>query len=173
MATVKKHYINNKQLLEAIKEYQADRKRAEEDGRQEPEVPRQIGAAIMQICFGVCARHNFRGYSYNDEMYAEGMMDCVVGAKYFDTERFSSPFAYFTQIAWYAALRVIAKEKKQSYIKVKSMQEQELKSVLAGEGITADSKEFMTSDSANELVRSFESKRDKGKKGSLLRKKKK
>jgi hypothetical protein len=41
----------------------------------------------------------------------------------FDPEKSSNPFSYFTQVIYFAFLRRIAKEKKQSYIKGKLVQE--------------------------------------------------
>jgi hypothetical protein len=38
----------------------------------------------------------------------------------FDPAKSSNPFAYFTQICWYAFVRRIAKEKKQQYVKYKA-----------------------------------------------------
>ena len=41
----------------------------------------------------------------------------------FDPEKSSNPFSYFTQVIYFAFLRRIAKEKKQSYIKGKLIQD--------------------------------------------------
>jgi hypothetical protein len=41
----------------------------------------------------------------------------------FDPNKSSNPFSYFTQVIYFAFLRRIAKEKKQSYIKGKLIQE--------------------------------------------------
>ena len=41
----------------------------------------------------------------------------------FDPDKSSNPFSYFTQVIYFAFLRRIAKEKKQSYIKGKLVQE--------------------------------------------------
>lgn len=40
----------------------------------------------------------------------------------FDTEKYTNPHAYFTQIMYFAFVRRIEKEKKQSYVKHKSLQ---------------------------------------------------
>ena len=42
--------------------------------------------------------------------------------KNFNPEKSNNPFAYFTQIIYYAFIRRIQKEKKQLYIKYKTMQ---------------------------------------------------
>ena len=44
----------------------------------------------------------------------------------FNEERSSNPFSYFTQIIYYAFVRRIQKEKKQLYIKYKTIQDQSL-----------------------------------------------
>jgi DNA-directed RNA polymerase specialized sigma24 family protein len=56
-------------------------------------------------------------------MILDGVENCLQYIDNFDPERSSNPFAYFTQIIYYAFLRRIAKEKKQTYIKGKLIQD--------------------------------------------------
>jgi DNA-directed RNA polymerase specialized sigma24 family protein len=56
-------------------------------------------------------------------MVLDGIENCLQYIHNFDSDKSKNPFAYFTQIVWYAFLRRIAKEKKQSYIKGKLIQE--------------------------------------------------
>ena len=56
-------------------------------------------------------------------MVSDGIENCVMYASNFNPEKSSNPFAYFTQIIYYAFLRRIEKEKKQLYIKYKTMDE--------------------------------------------------
>jgi len=51
-------------------------------------------------------------------MICDGVENCIQYIDNFDVER-TNPFAYFTQIVYYAFLRRIAKEKKQLEIKSK------------------------------------------------------
>ena len=46
--------------------------------------------------------------------------NCLMYFENFDPAKSSNPFAYFTQICWYAFVRRIAKEKKQQYVKYKA-----------------------------------------------------
>jgi DNA-directed RNA polymerase specialized sigma24 family protein len=55
---------------------------------------------------------------FKDDMICDGIENCVQYIHNFDIER-TNPFAYFTQIVYYAFLRRIAKEKKQLEIKSK------------------------------------------------------
>jgi DNA-directed RNA polymerase specialized sigma24 family protein len=55
-------------------------------------------------------------------MISDGIENCIQYIKNFNPEKSSNPFAYFTQIIYYAFIRRIQKEKKQLYIKYKTMQ---------------------------------------------------
>jgi hypothetical protein len=55
-------------------------------------------------------------------MISDGIENCLLYIDNFDPEKYSNPFAYFTQIIYYAFLRRIQKEKKHMYIRYKSMQ---------------------------------------------------
>ena len=62
-------------------------------------------------------RWNFQSYTWRDEMTAVAIVDCVAAIRKFDPTISKSPFAFFSQIAYYAAVRVITNEKKQNDIK--------------------------------------------------------
>lgn len=47
---------------------------------------------------------------FKDDMICDGVENCIQYIDNFDVER-TNPFAYFTQIVYYAFLRRIAKEK--------------------------------------------------------------
>jgi DNA-directed RNA polymerase specialized sigma24 family protein len=61
---------------------------------------------------------------YKEEMISDGIENCLQYIHNFNPEKSQNPFAYFTQIIWYAFLRRISKEKKQMYIKFKASQRQ-------------------------------------------------
>ena len=52
-------------------------------------------------------------------MISDGLENCLAYMHNFNPEKSNNPFAYFTQIIYYAFLRRIQKEKKQQYIKYK------------------------------------------------------
>jgi hypothetical protein len=56
-------------------------------------------------------------------MISDGIENCLQYLGNFNPDKSSNPFAYYTQIIYYAFLRRIAKEKKQTYIKGKLIQE--------------------------------------------------
>ena len=120
------HYIDNKSFLESIIQHKAKCREAEDAGQEQPMIPDDIGGAFMKIAERLSNRPNFVNYAFKDEMIADGIENCVQYAHNFDPEKSKNPFAYFTQIIYYAFVRRIQKEKKQLYIKYKSIQETNL-----------------------------------------------
>jgi hypothetical protein len=56
-------------------------------------------------------------------MICDGIENCIMYFRNFDPSKSKNPFAYFTQIIYFAFLRRIAKEKKQLYVKYKATQQ--------------------------------------------------
>jgi hypothetical protein len=115
----KTHYVNNADFYEAIKAYSEQVKEAAESGEEPPRVPEYIGDCILKIGTHLSYKPNFINYSYREDMILDGVENCLQYINNFDPTKSKNPFAYFTQIIYYAFLRRIAKEKKQSYIKSK------------------------------------------------------
>ena len=117
------HYVNNAELLEHLKKYKAELEAARAEGREEPRIPEYFGACILKIATRLSHKANFINYSYRDDMILDGIENCMQCVDSFNPSISSNPFSYFTQVIYYAFLRRIAKEKKQSYIKGKLIQE--------------------------------------------------
>jgi hypothetical protein len=117
------HYVNNADFLKAISEYKLQVKEAKEKGLDKPIVSNYIGECILKIANGLSYKPNFINYSYRDDMILDGIENCIQYIDNFDPSKSNNPFAYFTQIIYYAFLRRIAKEKKQAYIKGKLIQD--------------------------------------------------
>lgn len=113
------HYVNNADFLEAIKKHQKAVAEAESCGDPKPIIPNYLGECILKIATKLANRPNFINYSYKDDMILDGIENCIMYFDNFNPEKSSNPFSYFTQIIYYAFLRRIEKEKKQSYIKGK------------------------------------------------------
>ncbi len=117
----KHNYIDNKKFAEAFRVWKQALKAAEEAGLPEPRVPEYIGSCIYLIAINLAKAPNFANYSYKEEMIGDGIENSLMYIKNFDpTRQNANPFAYFTQIIYYAFLRRINKEKKQTYIKHKA-----------------------------------------------------
>lgn len=118
-----KHYINNDDFLKALVEYKAKCEEAKSTGKNEPPIPNYIGECWMKIAEGLSHKPNFINYTYRDEMISDGIENCLMYFNNFNPEKSNNPFAYFTQIIYYAFLRRIQKEKKQLYVKYKATQQ--------------------------------------------------
>lgn len=162
---IARNYVNNKDLLEALIEYKKQCKEAEESGDELPRVPDYIGMCIFQIATRLATKPNFSGYSYKEDMISDGIENCLLYINNFNAEKSQNPFAYFTQIIWYAFLRRIQKEKKQMYIRFKSSQSM----IAAGETYSGEDISIhlnTAADYMNDFIEDFEDKlaRDKEKK---------
>jgi len=116
------NYINNKEFYALLVDYKTKCKEADLEGKPVPRVPEDIGKCFMMIATKLSTKANFSGYTYKDEMICDALENCVVAVHSFNPEKSKNPFAYFTQIIWYAFLRRIEKEKKQTYVKYKSLE---------------------------------------------------
>jgi hypothetical protein len=157
---VKIDYINNTDFYDALVEYKSKCV----PGSPKPKVPEYIGECFMKIAENLAKRPNYFGYSFKDEMILDAIENMLLYCHNFDPKKSSNPFAYFTQIAWYAFLRRIAKEKKQQYIKYKST---ELFGILDEEEINElneiGNQQFQVYDNLYQFIEEYE--------GALLKKK--
>ena len=118
MAEKKKvHYVDNKKFLAAIVERKVLLKEAEDEDDPKPQISNYLGECILKIANHLSYRPNFINYTYKEEMISDGIENCLQYIDNFDPEKSKNPFAYFTQIIYYAFIRRIAKEKKQQKIK--------------------------------------------------------
>lgn len=117
------HYVNNPDFLTAIKEYKRQVAENKEAGLPKPQVSNYIGECILKIANHLSYKPNFINYTYREEMISDGIENCLMYIDNFNPERSSNPFAYFTQIIYYAFIRRIQKEKKQTLIKGKIIME--------------------------------------------------
>jgi len=118
------HYVNNAEFSQAVVEYVEKVQEAKKNKQQLPIVPDYIAQCFLRISEGLSHKSNFIRYTYREEMVMDAVENCLKAISNYNLEaatRTGKPnaFAYFTQIAWYAFLRRIAKEKKQQDVKLK------------------------------------------------------
>lgn len=128
-----KHYVDNEKFLEALKERKNLLRIAEETGEEPPQISNYLGECILKIATHLSYKSNFINYTYREDMVLDGVQTCIQYLDNFDPEKSSNPFAYYTQIIYYAFIRRIHKEKKQSYIKSKLIQDVAFESFEVGE----------------------------------------
>jgi len=130
------HYVNNKEFLEALILYKekvkkeavkenpdiTDKEIRTWKSPNKPQIPRYIGECFLKIATHLSYKTNFINYIFIDEMISDGIENCVQYVLNFDADKSNNPFAYFTQVIYYAFLRRIEKEKKQLEIKNKILE---------------------------------------------------
>ena len=115
----KQHYVDNKKFLDELVVYRQAVKLAASEGKPKPKINNYIGECFLKIATHLSYRPNFINYMYKEDMISDGVENCVQYIDNFDPAKSKNPFAYFTQIVYYAFLRRIAKEKRQMDIRDK------------------------------------------------------
>ena len=118
----KAHYVDNAKFLEAMIEYKREYNKSKESDTDLPMISEYLGSVFLKIAQRLSFRPNFINYAFKNDMISDGIENCLHYIHNFNPEKSNNPFAYFTQIIYYAFIRRIQKEKKQLYIKYKSMQ---------------------------------------------------
>jgi len=116
------YYVNNKEFLEAISVYRNKVIAAKNAGKPRPRVTNYLGECFLKIATHLSYKPNFVNYMFREDMICDGIENCLQYIDNFDPDKSSNPFAYFTQIIYYAFLRRIQKEKKQMEIKNKILE---------------------------------------------------
>jgi hypothetical protein len=113
------NYLNKEEFYQAMLEFNKIYLNHKQKGLDKPGVSNYIGKCLLDIANGLSLRREFVGYSFREDMIMDGVENCLTYIHDFDPNIGKNPFAYFTQIIYFAFLRRIEKEKKQSYIKAK------------------------------------------------------
>lgn len=137
------HYVDNKKFLAALLEYKAAVDLAAAEGREQPQVTRYIGECFIKIATHLSYKSNFINYTFRDDMVSDGIENCLTAAGKFDPTKSSNPFAYYTQIIFFAFIRRIQKEKKQQATKYKLIENMDLDSIIAGADDSESSRQLV------------------------------
>jgi DNA-directed RNA polymerase specialized sigma24 family protein len=154
------HYVNNKEFFEAILEHKKRCKECEAEGKPKPRIPDYIGECLLKIANKLSNRYNFVDYSYKDEMVSDALENCIAYFDNFDETKTKNPFAYFTQIIYWAFVRRIKRERTQVYLKHKLAQKKIMFNELAEHAEDQDEFSILAdieTDYINDFVESYES----------------
>lgn len=124
------HYVSNKEFHQALVDYKKLVDEARDNNLPKPKIPNYIGECFLKIATHLSYKPNFVNYMFKDDMICDGIENCVQYIHNFDVTK-KNPFAYFTQVIYYAFLRRIAKEKKQLEIKSKIIERSGFEEVFA------------------------------------------
>ena len=128
------HYVDNKKFLEAMKEWKEKCREAEETGEERPQISNYVGECFLKIANGLSYRPNFINYTYKEDMISDGIENCLQYIHNFNPDKSNNPFAYFTQIIYYAFIRRIQREKKQTHVKHRIISKADFHAFVTMEG---------------------------------------
>ena len=139
MTKIKKrpeHYVDNKKFLVAMTEHKDrfEKLSKRNRNRKRPLVSNYIGECFLKIANHLSFRPNFINYTFRDDMISDGIENCLQYLNNFNPKKSKNPFAYFTQIIYYAFVRRIQKEKKQINIKYKLLEDANFDDVAVNPG---------------------------------------
>jgi hypothetical protein len=133
------HYIDNQEFLAALLEHRERVQLAKETGESPPRISNYLGDCFIKIARHLSYKSNFINYSYKDEMISDAIENCLAVVNNFDPAKSKNPFAYFTQITFFAFIRRIQKEKKQLQTKYRYIDQLDINELITQE---QDSGEF-------------------------------
>ena len=165
----KKMFVDNAKFYEVLVDYKNKCQQAKELGQETPIIPDYLGKTIIDIATNLASRYNFANYTFRDEMVSDGIERAVYALHKFNPDIGKNPFAYFTQIIYFAFVVRIKNEKKHSYIKHKALESLSMQSMLDTNGDVIIDVDL---DKSAELVAKFESDISEEKKVVVSKKKK-
>lgn len=170
----KLHYVNNAEFLKHMKTHIAAVNRAKREHQPLPRVSDYIGECIVSIANKLANKPNFMNYPFREEMISDGIENCLQYLNNFNPKKSSNPFAYFTQIIYFAFVRRIQREKKHLYTKYRMIEESLLHELSENEFIHAEKYGSDYSDAnMREFVQNFEKGRETKKEKTQKNKNKK
>ena len=124
------HYVDNSKFLEELVKYKKKVTEAKDKNIPKPIVSNYLGECFLKIATHLSYKANFINYTYRDDMISDGIENCLVAVDKFDPEKSKNPFAYYTQIIYFAFVRRIQKEKNQQATKYKILENIDLNQLL-------------------------------------------
>lgn len=127
------HYIDNAAFLAALLEHRSAVLAAKATDAELPPISNYLGDCFIKIARHLSYKSNFINYSYKDEMISDAIENCLAVVNNFDPAKSKNPFAYFTQITYFAFIRRIQREKKQLQTKYRYIDQLDLNELITQE----------------------------------------
>lgn len=77
----------------------------------------RLGGMFLKLCERYGTRGNVRGYTYNDEMQGQAILQLAQVGLQFDESKSQNPFAYYTAAVTHSFIRIINLEKRNQTIR--------------------------------------------------------
>lgn len=118
-------YVDNAEFLKEIIQYQKDCRKAKKLKQFKPKIPESTGKKLLLIAQNRLNHSWFMGYTqlYKEEMIGDAIENCIMYFDNFNPRKYKNPFAYYSQICYFAFRRRIDRERKHLYGKYKMIQQ--------------------------------------------------
>ena len=136
--TASNHYIDNKEFLAALLDHREKVQTARSNNIDPPPISNYLGDCFIKIAKHLSYKSNFINYSYRDEMISDAIENCLAVVNNFDPAKSKNPFAYFTQITFFAFVRRIQREKKQMATKFRYIDQLDVSQLVTQEHDNGD-----------------------------------
>ena len=133
------HYVDNRQLYEALVTWQKETRKALRKKLPKPPLPDFVAECMMKMANRLSQKAGFVNYTYREDMVGDALESCLRYIHNFNPAKSTNAFAYITQIIHNAFIRRIQKEQKQLYVKMRIVDQADF----------ADSYEKQTGDDAH------------------------
>lgn len=165
------NYVDDKKFYEEMKKYIESVNKAKKEGTEPPQINNYIGKCILDIATRRSYEKNFYRYPYREGMVMDAVEKCIKYIDNFDPVKYNKPFAYFSQIVWFAFIYRIGEEHKALYSKLKAIKNHEMFDVLSDkqywDDVPYDESIHMTEytrENIDNFIENFEKKLDEKKK---------
>jgi len=88
-----------------------------EFSKEHGEMTKKLAMMFMKLCERYATRSNWRGYTYNEEMRGQALLQLSQIGLQFDESKSNNPFAYFTAAVTNSFVRIINIEKRNQVIR--------------------------------------------------------
>lgn len=113
------NYVDNKQLYQALVQWQKELKAAHKKKLPKPQLPEYVAECMIKMANRLSQKAGFVNYTYREDMVGDALESCLRYIHNFNPAKSTNAFAYITQIIHNAFIRRIQKEQKQLYVKMK------------------------------------------------------
>jgi len=156
----KNQYIDNAEFHRQIVEYQRAVREAKKHKQKKPRINDYLGKCLLLIAQNVIRMTKdgvqiFAKYPMKEEMIGDAVENMV---QYFGNykPKYKNPFAYFTQITYWAFVRRIQKEKKVLYARYKMHEQLSVLTQLDGVNEDAIHSQFQIYDNISDFIEKYE-----------------
>ena len=137
------HYVDNVKFYNSLVEYKSTVKEALEKGLPQPRIPNYIGDCFLKIATHLSFNTKFVNYPFKDSMISDGYTDCVryvlnYNPNFSEGRTEKNPFAYFTQLCYWAFVRRIKQDKRVLELYDRLIERNGFDQVFSEDGDTTD-----------------------------------